>query len=65
MDRKKQWLGGWVTLGQEAAQKETEGNIVEGTIKAVIETADGVHLQVSFDNETALIYRWQIVSSDA
>ena len=54
-----------MTLGQEAAQKETEGNIVEGTIKAVIETADGVHLQVSFDNETALIYRWQIVPSDA
>ena len=28
---------------------------------AVVETTEGVRLQVSFGNETALIYPWQIV----
>jgi hypothetical protein len=36
------------------------GRIVEATIKAV-DTTDGVRLQVSFGEETALIYTWQIV----
>ncbi len=30
-------------------------------MKAVIETRNGVRLQVSFGEETALIYLWQIV----
>jgi hypothetical protein len=34
---------------------------MEATIKAVVETAEGVRLQVSFGDETALIYWWQIV----
>ena len=37
------------------------GRIVEATIKAVVETTEGVRLQVSFGEETALIYPWQIV----
>jgi hypothetical protein len=37
------------------------GRIVEATIKAVVDTTDGRRLQVSFGNETALIYLWQIV----
>jgi hypothetical protein len=45
--------------------KLSGGRIVEATIKAVVETTEGVRLQVSFGNETALIYSWQMVSSDA
>jgi hypothetical protein len=41
--------------------KLSGGRIVEATIKAVVETTEGVRLQVSFGNETALIYPWQIV----
>ena len=33
----------------------------QATIKAVVETTEGVRLQVSFGEETALIYPWQIV----
>ena len=35
------------------------------TTKAVIETTNGVRLQVSFGDETARIHEWQIVPSDA
>jgi hypothetical protein len=37
------------------------GRIVEVTVKAVVTKTGGVRLQVSFGNETALIYPWQIV----
>jgi hypothetical protein len=37
------------------------GRIVEAEIKAVVEKTHGVRLQVSFGNETALIYLWQVV----
>ena len=37
------------------------GRIVDATIKAAIETTEDVHLQVSFGNETAVIYPWQVV----
>jgi hypothetical protein len=30
-------------------------------VKAVIETTNGARLQVSFGDETALIYPWQII----
>jgi hypothetical protein len=40
--------------------KLSGGRLVEATIKAVTETTDGVRLQVSFGEETALIYTWQI-----
>jgi hypothetical protein len=33
----------------------------QATIRAVIETTDGVRLQVSFGDETAKIFLWQIV----
>jgi hypothetical protein len=35
--------------------------IVEATIKAVVDTTEGLRLQVSFGEETARIYEWQIV----
>jgi hypothetical protein len=41
--------------------KLSGGRIVEATIKAVVDATDGRRLQVSFGNETALIYLWQIV----
>ena len=37
------------------------GRIVDATIKAVVEKTHGVRLQVSFGDETALIYLWQVV----
>jgi hypothetical protein len=41
--------------------KLSGGRIVEATVKAVVDTTEGVRLQVSFGNETARIYGWQIV----
>jgi hypothetical protein len=43
--------------------KLSGGRIVEATIKAVVEPTNGVRLQVSFGEETALIYPWQIVEN--
>ena len=48
-------------VGDHLRVKLSGGRIVEATIKAVVETTEGVRLQVSFGNETALIYPWQIV----
>ena len=48
-------------IGDHLLMKLSGGRIVEATIKAVIETTSGVRLQVSFGEETALIYSWQIV----
>ncbi len=43
-------------VGDPVLVKLSGGRIVEATIKAVVETTEGVHLQVSFGSETALIY---------
>ena len=48
-------------VGDDLLVKLSGARIVEATIKAVVETTEGVRLQVSFGNETALIYPWQIV----
>jgi hypothetical protein len=48
-------------VGNHLLVKLTGGRIVEATVKAVIETTNGVRLQVSFGDETARIYEWQIV----
>jgi hypothetical protein len=37
------------------------GRIVQATIKAIVDTTEDVRLQVSFGDETARIYLWQIV----
>jgi hypothetical protein len=37
------------------------GRIVEAVVKAVVDSTEGVRLQVSFGEETALIYLWQVV----
>ena len=44
--------------------KLSGGRIVEATIKAIVDTTDGVRLQVSFGEETALIYLWQVVKTN-
>jgi hypothetical protein len=44
-------------VGDHVLVKLSGGRIVEATIKAFVETTEGVRLQVSFGEETALIYR--------
>jgi hypothetical protein len=51
-------------LGHHLLVKLTAGRIAEATVKAVIETTNGVRLQVSFGDETALVFPWQIVEGD-
>lgn len=41
--------------------KLSEGRLVDAEIKAIIDTTEGIRLQVSFGNETARIYVWQVV----
>ena len=48
-------------VGDRVLVKLSGGRIVEATIKAIVDTTEGARLQVSFGNETALIYLWQIV----
>ena len=47
-------------VGDSLLVKLSGGRIVEATVKAVVENTDGVRLQVSFGNKTALIYPWQM-----
>ena len=39
--------------------KLSGGRIVQATIKAVVDTTEGLCLQVSFGDETARIYEWR------
>jgi hypothetical protein len=48
-------------VGDHVLMKLSGGRIVEAVVKAITESTDGVRLQVSFGNETALIYLWQVV----
>jgi hypothetical protein len=48
-------------VGDHILVKLSGGRIVEATVKAIIDATDGVRLQVSFGEETARIYEWQIV----
>ena len=43
-------------VGDHVLVKLSGGRIVEATVKALIETTDGVRLQVSFGSETGKIY---------
>jgi hypothetical protein len=43
-------------VGDHLLVRLSGGRIVEATIKAVVETTEGVRLQVSFGEETARIY---------
>jgi hypothetical protein len=48
-------------VGQRVTVNLSGGRLVDAEIKAIIETTEGKRLQVSFGNETALIYLWQVV----
>ncbi len=48
-------------VGDHVMIKLSGGRLVEADIKAVINTTDGVRLQVGFGEETARIYVWQVV----
>jgi hypothetical protein len=48
-------------VGDRVLVKLSGGRIVEATIKAIVDTTEGVRLQVSFGDETARIYLWQTV----
>jgi 6-phosphogluconolactonase/glucosamine-6-phosphate isomerase/deaminase len=48
-------------VGDRLLVKLSGGRIVEATIKAIVNKTDGIRLQVSFGDERALIYPWQVV----
>jgi hypothetical protein len=48
-------------VGDRVKVNMHRGRIVEAEIKAVIEKTHSVRFQVSFGNENALIYLWQVV----
>jgi hypothetical protein len=48
-------------VGDRVKVNMHRSRIVEAEVKAVVEKTHGVRLQVSFGNETALIYLWQVV----
>jgi len=48
-------------VGERIKVKLSGGRLVDAEIKAIIGTTDGIRLQVSFGEETALIYLWQVV----
>jgi len=52
-------------LGDHVLVKLSGGRVVEATIKALVDTTEGTRLQVSFGEETALIYLWQVAERTA
>jgi hypothetical protein len=48
-------------VGQHVTVKLSGGRLVDAEIKAIIETTEGIRLQVSLGEETARIYLWQVV----
>jgi hypothetical protein len=48
-------------VGEHVIVQLSGGRVVDAEIKAIIETAQGKRLQVSFREETARIYLWQVV----
>jgi hypothetical protein len=50
-------------VGQTITVKLSGGRLVEAEIEAIRETTDGLRFNVSFGNEAAVIYKWQIVES--
>jgi hypothetical protein len=49
-------------VGDHVLVKLSGGRIVEATVKALVDTTEGIRLQVDFGyDETALVYEWQVV----
>ena len=52
-------------VGDRVKVNMHRSRIVDGTVKAVVNHTDGPRLQVDFGNdETALIYLWQVVKTN-
>jgi hypothetical protein len=47
-------------VGDTVLVKLSGGRLVEGVVKAIQEKSDGLRLQVSFDQRTALLHLWQV-----
>ena len=52
-------------VGDHVQASLSGGRVVEATVMAVINKTDGTRLQVSFGQETALIYLWQVVKTNS
>jgi hypothetical protein len=48
-------------VGEHVIVQLSDGRLVDAEIKAIIETTQGRRLQVSFGDETARVYVWQVV----
>jgi hypothetical protein len=49
-------------VGDHVLVKLSGGRIVEAAIKALVDTTEGMRLQVDFGyDETALVFEWQVV----
>jgi hypothetical protein len=52
-------------VGDRVTVSLSAGRVVNGVVKAVINRADGVRLQVDYGkDETALVYLWQVRAID-
>ena len=52
-------------VGDRITVSLSAGCIVDGVVKAIINRADGVRLQVDYGkDETALVYLWQVRPAD-
>jgi hypothetical protein len=52
-------------VGDHVLVKLSGGRIVEATVKAIVDTTEGMRLQVDFGfDETALVYDWQVVEEE-
>jgi hypothetical protein len=60
---KKKRATGAHAVGDNVVVRLHNGRIVEAVIKARIEKTDGVRLQVSFGQETALIHEFQVLDN--
>jgi hypothetical protein len=49
-------------IGDHITVKLSGGRLVDAEIKAIIETTEGIRLQVAFGVETAKICTWQVVA---
>ena len=51
-------------IGQRIVVKLSGGRVEEATIRALVESTEGLRLQVDFgfkDDQTVLVYEWQVV----
>ena len=52
---------GQFKVGDRVTVSLSAGRVVEATVRAIINRADGVRLQVDYrKDETALVYLWQV-----